>query len=1164
MFRYTFVLLLILVYTQAHYYTGTPCSKNTDCARDIYGPGNDCGPNKKCKCFKGRSGMRCLKHSRGGLKTKLTAATSGASCTESIVTFSDMKHMPSTRSECAPYVCTADVFQCPDGSYVSRDNRNYCDFHPCPEREAGECEFNTTIALDSPTLYEASKPILIGTQIETSMLYPSPGTTIYSPELAIQSWETERYTYLLMETFSIYSSVEDCSWKNIQATSPNTWTFAACDKLADFANCQKKPYKIGPLVSMFTLPDWLDNADDETTAKSRLANYIQTVAGQYKDAKYIDVVEDAIFVHDNVIGYRAADKLWYSEYDYTAERVPDYLLQAFYLARTYAPEAVLGYVDYGIMNNTLKYQFMRVMVQSMIDRNDPIKPDIITFKDQLWVGWQDLFRTFTSINDLGLMEIGSVLAPLGVVAHSNDVSPTTQLITTSFSANGQAAIYATLYKACMLNPYCKGFEPRIAFDKRNGYTAYAPGLFDADYSPKAAITAMKSVASGSYLWIDQFIDNLDVEPTAADFNAVLGKIRPTPECTSKNICDVRGCVDGECHVRYFEVNPENCADAISTTRISSAACDLNDGVPNVTDWFGFASLSRPKKHIGFGKPFKPNGKLEASKKRLNEELHCTLDDYEGNGEKVLVEISVAEGNYSDVGDKAFQATCNGLDLEGATKAISDYTFEIVEDWGYSEANKYVYMIDLEALPDACKTQGPEDIQYYFQLERKGCMDSLNQQTKRFAVTLETHVEASTKLGVANTPDANIIVTPFSGGTADSTECIVVNPDTLEYKYAATLHIEALAPNLKWSYNSEASDAVSDFVCSDPPCLFEHNDTIRIESKNVYVEGSIAREQRFSVDLYFIPEDGSAPTQVSDESIVKNLQVNCISGDSQVTNIINVHTEATAAVFYKDDDDMYYNCEGEECDELTRDDDIALTLTLNQPAQESGLLIESVHWSLVEGLPSGDIITIDDVMYQDTLGHGNKCEKNTICGNCTFNKVVYSSRLDVWQDINIDQFIQELLAHNPNFYATTVTITFDIEATIGYCRNNRRRLLSNYHLSHPTTSANTIMRTATVGIRLGSEADEQPAADVPTVPGTIGQVSDIIPTSTSSHHHSHLRESADLVSLTVSGGTNVLVLAMAILFLMALCFLYALCQRAKRNTSDYRRNVYSNAVVRTRW
>jgi hypothetical protein len=89
-----------------------------------------------------------------------------------------MKHMPSTRSECAPYVCTADVFQCPDGSYVSRDNRNYCDFHPCPEREAGECEFNTTVGLDSPTLYEASKPILIGTQIETSMLYPSPGTTI--------------------------------------------------------------------------------------------------------------------------------------------------------------------------------------------------------------------------------------------------------------------------------------------------------------------------------------------------------------------------------------------------------------------------------------------------------------------------------------------------------------------------------------------------------------------------------------------------------------------------------------------------------------------------------------------------------------------------------------------------------------------------------------------------------------------------------------------------------------------------------------------------------------------------------------------------------------------------------------------------------------------------
>jgi hypothetical protein len=28
--------------------------------------------------------------------------------------------------------CTQDVFECPDGSFVSRDTKNNCEFRPCP------------------------------------------------------------------------------------------------------------------------------------------------------------------------------------------------------------------------------------------------------------------------------------------------------------------------------------------------------------------------------------------------------------------------------------------------------------------------------------------------------------------------------------------------------------------------------------------------------------------------------------------------------------------------------------------------------------------------------------------------------------------------------------------------------------------------------------------------------------------------------------------------------------------------------------------------------------------------------------------------------------------------------------------------------------------------
>ena len=45
---------------------------------------------------------------------------------------------PNTNRTAAENMCGADVKQCPDGSYVSRDPDNGCEFRPCPsERENG-------------------------------------------------------------------------------------------------------------------------------------------------------------------------------------------------------------------------------------------------------------------------------------------------------------------------------------------------------------------------------------------------------------------------------------------------------------------------------------------------------------------------------------------------------------------------------------------------------------------------------------------------------------------------------------------------------------------------------------------------------------------------------------------------------------------------------------------------------------------------------------------------------------------------------------------------------------------------------------------------------------------------------------------------------------------
>lgn len=1149
MIRY---LLFTFLFVQAlgHYYTGTPCSSDADCKNDLYGPGNDCGANLRCKCFKGWSGIKCLKHNRHSLHSTLQSTTTGVECQDSVVHFSDMKTAPTTTSECAPYVCTADVFQCPDGSYVSRNNRNYCDFYPCPDTRAQEqCNFNTSIPTISPTIEEATEGrVIIGASFETTMLYPSSGTSVWNPELQIYTWESESYTSKLMNDFSLYTADTACTWAELQP-DPTTWSMEECNKASDLASCQDKKFKLGPLISIFTIPDWLDDADSEETAKSRLNHYVETVVGTYYDAEYIDVVEDAIYATDTVIKYRSSDKLWYSELEYSAHDVPDYILQAFYTAKINSANAKLGYSEFGVMNNTLKFQFMVNMIQGMKDQIDPIVPDYVALQDQLWVGWTELYRTFIGINQLGLMHVHTHLTPYGVVVHGNDVSTETHLITTSYSNNGQGYIYATLMKACMVNPYCDVFQVDTPFDRRNAYLPHAVGLFDADYHDKVAVTAMKTTLSGSYLWIDGFIEQVDVI-TADYFDTIAGSERPLLECTVANICDSRGCHNGQCHVKYFEVNPALCIGATALSTTVEAPCSNGlESKPTAKDWFNLASLPKPKRHRGFGRPWSPNLKKGSSKKRLKEDLHCSLDPYQGNGEHVMVEVEVVHGNYSSIGPNAFSASCNNVAAIEATAAISDATFQVVEDWGYTERDKYVISIDLEALPEACKEQTGELSKYFFQLDRTGCNNEVDAQSKRYEVSISTGLESHAKLGVTNTPDINLIVTPYSGGTPEDTECTVVDADRLEYKYSASIQVDGLAPNLRWSYVDESSDATSNFICSNPPCLFSGNETISVMSKNVYIEGSIATSEQYSVQLWLIPQDGGDPEQVSTETMAKSVVVNCVSGSSQVIDIVNVHTEATSAVFVMDDDEVYQECEGDECDELDRDDTIALSLTLNQPSIESGLIIESIHWSLVEGLPNGDTVTVEDIMYQDSLAHGNRCEKETICDGCTWKDVLYSSRVDIWEGITIETFISELLSHNPNFYATVVTINFDIEATIGYCRNDaRRRLLSLYHLTHGQTHDNVIKRTASIGINLGSEADiEDP------VSGTDNAV---LPTSSGSHHHS---ASGDLVSLTVSGGTNVLVLGMAILFLMSLCFLYALCQKGRKSKGFVHQD---RSVVRT--
>lgn len=1181
MFR-ILLILSFLTFTVGHYYTGTECNKNADCRRDLYGPGNDCGANGLCKCFKGWSGLRCLKHTKHHFHSTLKTTTTGVECSDSVVSFSTMKHSPSRMSECAPYVCTADVFLCPNGTYVSRDNRNFCDFYPCPEEAHTEkCNFNVSIVKPDITLSDAIFPSAIGTSVEAALLYPGPGTSVYNPDLPILVSESEDYTTALMYNFNVFSSIEDCSWKAIQPVTYNQWNFDKCTRVSDLASCHGSGFKLGPLIDNEELPDWLwngqptiatqINASVNNTVNTRVNKYVETVVKEYNHARYINVVENALGTYQSSGGeinirYKYYNKLWYSEYTFRDNELPDYILQAYYTARINAPLAKLGYVEQGVGTGDEKYEFMKQMIKDLKDRHDPIIIDYVQFKDRMGTAWDDIYTLFLVINELGTLNVKTHLSPNGVLVNAGGVSADTKLITSSNSNNYQSYIYASLAKACQLNPWCEVYEPLMAFDRRNEYTSQAPGLFDADYNAKVALNAIKATLSGSYEWIDGFHSGMLVQPDDIALDLIAGGgYRLKPECTVKNICDARGCINGECTVRFWEVNPERCSDSNSTSRTTQAACWVDDGKWDTTEWFSLSSIKSPKKHRGFGKLFSAKGKLQKTPKRLKEELHCILDDYTGNGEHVLVEVNISHGEYSSVGGNAFDCKC--LDLTNAEHSIQDVTTTIVDDWGYSEREKYVLKVDLESLPESCKTHTDGKIDYQFQIERKGCVDTENKQMKRYGVSLETVLNASTTLGVESTPDISFEVTPLPGGTVGATQCTVVNAESLEYKYVAELTIVTLPPNMKWAFENGVSNATSDFVCFAPPCLLGVNDTILLASKNTYIEGSIARNQVFQIGVYIQNPDNGVWSMISEETIEKNILINCISGPSQDINIVNVHTEATASTLVLSEDGKYEACDG-NCEMLTRADTIALSVKLNQPSKESGLEIQNIHWRLTEGLPDGDVVTIEDTRHSSTLMGNSSCGKEDVCDVCDFELNRYSSRVDIWGNIPLESFIQELLTYEPNFYATVVSITFDIESSIGYCRApNGRRLLSSYHLSHSMAHDNNIIKqTQTIGIRLGSEADDIPS-DTPTIPSSGSSINNgysgssstsSIPYTTVSNS---LHTAGDMVSLTVSGGTEVLVLGMSILFMLTLCFLYSLCHKANRNPT---RSVRNAVVDVRRW